>query len=72
MSIQHIRTKVFKLTQAKFAELIGIDQAMVSRWESERSEPGLTQMGKIRKLAKRRVGKGWKDSFFWSGRSQID
>ena len=36
------------LTQAQLAELVGVDQALVSRWESGRVKPNAESMEKIR------------------------
>lgn len=39
--------KVFKLSQEKFAKLIGISRGQVANYEIEASEPSLTTLGKI-------------------------
>lgn len=38
------------LTQAQLAELVGVDQALVSRWESGRVKPNAESMQKLREV----------------------
>ena len=38
------------LTQAQLAELVGVDQALVSRWESGRVKPSPESMQKLREV----------------------
>lgn len=38
------------LTQAQLAELVGVDQALVSRWESGRVKPGHESVAKLREV----------------------
>lgn len=38
------------LTQAQLAELVGVDQALVSRWESGRVNPGPESVAKLKKV----------------------
>ena len=38
------------LTQAQLAEMIGVDQALVSRWESGRVKPNAESMQKLREV----------------------
>lgn len=38
------------LTQAQLAELVGVDQALVSRWESGRVKPNPESMQKLREV----------------------
>lgn len=38
------------LTQAQLAELVGVDQALVSRWESRRVKPSPESMQKLREV----------------------
>jgi DNA-binding transcriptional regulator YiaG len=66
-AVEYIRTRVFKLTQAPFAEIAGVSQPTVSRWEEDgfvRSEPTREQMNLIRSEAIRR-GLPWSDSWFF-------
>ncbi|MCZ4270924.1 helix-turn-helix domain-containing protein [Maritalea porphyrae] len=50
-AIKHIRTRVFKVSQAEFAALIGRTQPTVSRWE-QGVALSLTDMKAIRDAAK--------------------
>ncbi|MDH6273624.1 helix-turn-helix transcriptional regulator [Rhizobium leguminosarum] len=61
--IRYIRTKVFKVSQAEFAEIAKVRQGSVSRWENGTS-PSLEEMQNIRDAAKSR-GIPWNDSWFF-------
>jgi transcriptional regulator with XRE-family HTH domain len=50
-SIQHIREKVMGLKQKPFAEIAGVSQATVSRWETGELEPDRDNMERIRSAA---------------------
>lgn len=66
-AIEHIRKRVFKLNQAPFAELAGVSQPTVSRWEDDSfpgSQPSRDEMNKIREAASKR-GLPWDDSWFF-------
>lgn len=49
-TLKLIRTKVFKVTQAEMAEIAGVTQATVSRWENGVS-PSLEDVRAIRRAA---------------------
>jgi len=61
--IRYIRTNVFKVSQAEFAEIAKVRQGSVSRWENGVS-PSLEEMKNIRDAAKVR-GIPWNDSWFF-------
>ena len=61
--MKHIRTRVFRVTQAEFAALVGVAQASVSRWENG-AAPSLTEMSSVRAAAKAK-GVSWDDSLFF-------
>lgn len=61
-TMKHIRTKVFRCTQAEFAAIAGVTQATVSRWENGVA-PSLEEMTAIRVAAKGR--RGWNDRLFF-------
>lgn len=60
---QHIRKNVFCMTQAEFADLLGIRQGAVSMLESRDALPERHQRT-IREAAKRR-GIEWNDTWFF-------
>lgn len=64
--IKHIRTNIFGVSQTAFAEIAGVKQASVSRWESSSNPtmPTLAEMKAIRDAALIR-GLNWNDSFFF-------
>ncbi len=63
-SLRHIRTNIFRLKQAEFAVVCQVDQSTVSKWESGDLEPSLSQMRRIRDMAKKRRMK-WSDKWFF-------
>jgi transcriptional regulator with XRE-family HTH domain len=62
-AIRFIRKTVFKVTQSEFAELAGVAQPSVSRWENGVA-PSLDEMQAIRRAAADR-GIAWDDSWFF-------
>jgi transcriptional regulator with XRE-family HTH domain len=61
--IKHIRTKIFGLKQAEFAQLAGVASSSVSRWEN--GVPiSVDEMRSIRDAARER-GISWDDSWFF-------
>lgn len=62
-TMRHIRTSVFRVTQAEFGRLAGVGQATVSRWEGGVA-PSLEEMQAIRKAAFER-GIDWDDRWFF-------
>lgn len=62
-TMRHIRTSVFRVTQAEFGRLAGVGQATVSRWEGGVA-PSLEEMQAIRKAAFER-GIDWDDRLFF-------
>lgn len=62
-AIRYIRTKVFQMTQAEFAAVVGVKQYQVSRWETGNS-PTLDEMSAIRSSAKARE-LPWSDEWFF-------
>jgi DNA-binding transcriptional regulator YiaG len=48
----HIRKNVLQLSQARFAEVAGVSQATVSRWERGQWEPNRDELARIRSWAK--------------------
>lgn len=53
-AMREIRKNVFKLTQKQFADLAGVPQSRVSRWETGESAPTLDELQVIRAAAKDR------------------
>lgn len=62
--ITHIRTKVFGLPQKAFAEVAGVSQPTVSRWEAGEFEPNRNELDRIRTAAMER-GLNWDDRLFF-------
>jgi len=62
--MKHIRLKVFQVTQGDFAEIAGVRQGTVSRWEHGEFEPTREQLERIRSEAMRR-GIQWADEWFF-------
>lgn len=62
--IFHIRRDVFKENQSRFALIVGVSQATVSRWEKGEQEPTRDKLAMIRDEArKRRIF--WSDAWFF-------
>jgi transcriptional regulator with XRE-family HTH domain len=61
----HIRKNVLGVTQVEMAAIAGVRQATVSRWETDRLQPGHEQMAAIRAEAIRR-GVAWDDALFFA------
>lgn len=64
LPVEHIRRNVLRMSQAAFAEVAGVSQATVSRWESGEWEPNRNELEQIRAAAIAR-GVPWKDSWFF-------
>ena len=62
-AMRHIR-KLLNLSQAAFADVAGVNQATVSRWETGLSEPSREELMRIREHA---IGAGveWNDALFF-------
>lgn len=63
-AIEHIRRKVFAISQAELAEIAGTTQATVCRWEQGLLSPDINQATAIRAEAKLRKHK-WKDAWLF-------
>ena len=71
-TIKFIRKNIFKVTQKDFASILGVTQAVISKWEREApAMPGLTEMQTIRSEALNR-GLKWSDSVFFQQLNQVD
>jgi DNA-binding transcriptional regulator YiaG len=62
--IEHIRKRIFDVSQTVFGEIAGTTQASVSRWESGEQHPDLNEMERIRAAARER-GIAWDDRWFF-------
>lgn len=67
--LRHIRRAVLGITQQRLAEITGVSQATVSRWEDGNLSPNLTEMAAIRNEAIR-LGKPWDDRLFFAPPSE--
>lgn len=65
-TIARIRNEVFKVNQAAFAEIAGVTQPTVSRWEHGYWEPSREELERIRSEAMNR-GLEWDDSWLFDG-----
>ncbi|MGN8023017.1 helix-turn-helix domain-containing protein [Phyllobacterium sp. 22229] len=68
-TLKHIRKNIFKVTQAEFAQIAGVGQPSVSRWERGVA-PSLDEMQAIRAAAAQRKIK-WNDAWFFDAPTQI-
>lgn len=65
-AIRYIRKNVFGVTQHEFAEIAGVQQASVSRWENG-GAPTLEEMARIRDAAaNRKLKRKWRDDLFFT------
>lgn len=62
--ILRIRRKVLEVTQGDLAEIAGVSQGTVSKWEKGELEPSREELGRIRDEAQAR-GLDWSDSWFF-------
>jgi transcriptional regulator with XRE-family HTH domain len=66
-AIRHIRINVFGLKQQEFADIAGVPQSAVSRWETGKAAPSLEEMARIRAEAgKRKLKARWSDRLFFT------
>lgn len=63
-AMKNIRVAVFGVTQSEMAEMAGVTQATVSRWENGVA-PSLDDMAAIRRAAISR-GLEWSDALFFA------
>lgn len=63
-AIRHIRKAVLQATQQEMADIAGVSQAAISRWESGHGEPELTHLQRIRGEVIKR-GQPWDDALFF-------
>lgn len=65
-AIRYIRKNVFGVTQQEFAEIAGVQQSSVSRWEAG-GAPTLEEMTRIREAANsRKLKLKWRDDLFFT------
>ena len=60
----YIRTHIFRTSQEAMADIAGVSQATVSRWEAGHFEPNGKRMERIRGEALKRKIK-WNDAWFF-------
>ncbi len=59
-----IRSEILKISQSEMAEVAGVTQPTVSRWEAGMSEPSRDALMRIREAARRKKIK-WNDAWFF-------
>lgn len=59
-----IRRNVFRVTQIEMAQIAGVKQPTISRWERGLREPGISHLQRIRAEARRRKLR-WDDRWFF-------
>ena len=62
--IRAIRKDVLGVTQKQLADIAGVSQTSVSRWEDGTLSPNASEMSRIRDFA-RDNGKPWSDTWFF-------
>ena len=60
----HIRKSILQVTQTEMANVAGVKQATVSRWETGHLEPSRQEMSAIRDEVRRR-GIDWDDRWLF-------
>jgi transcriptional regulator with XRE-family HTH domain len=60
-----IRRNVFRVTQIEMAQIAGVKQPTISRWERGLRDPDLSHLQRIRAEARRRKLR-WDDGWFFS------
>ncbi|WP_425375534.1 helix-turn-helix domain-containing protein [Rhizobium azibense] len=63
-TLKHIRKNVFRLRQDEFAQIAGVHQATVSKWEAEILYPDFKNLVSIRSEARSR-DLDWNDAWFF-------
>lgn len=62
--ISYIRRHVFRIKQTELAEIAGVPQSVICRWERDRLQPRLPALRRIRSAAIER-GLDWDDRWFF-------
>ena len=63
--MKHIRKNLFKANQQAFAQIAGVQQSTISRWENGAGAPSLEEMQRIREAAAKLKGVRWNDRLFF-------
>jgi predicted transcriptional regulator len=69
--IRSVRKDVLGVTQKQFAEIAGVSQASVSRWEDGALFPSSDEMARIREFAIT-SRKPWNDSWFFEAPNLVN
>lgn len=59
-----IRLNVFRCNQYEMAEIAGVNQGTISKWEAGLNAPHISALARIRREARRRAIP-WSDSWFF-------
>jgi transcriptional regulator with XRE-family HTH domain len=68
--IRDVRVRLFAITQQEMADIAGVRQPTVSRWERDLLQPNLDALSRIRREALRR-GLRWNDRLFFEAMGRV-
>ena len=69
-AMEYIRRRIFGVTQTAMAQIAGVNQSTVCRWETGATYPSQGEMQRIRQAARRR-GIPWNDTWFFEAPTEV-